>query len=511
MEDYKITYEILDYDKYNKRLSNIINNPLNKFPVTVHKPIGQSECGFDIEHYSIGNGPMHIVYMAGAHGNEIIGVDYITQLMENIALANGVYKDFDPEQFTLDFIPCQNPEGFFTTTYALNYIMKDMTVEEIEQFSKKYWASYREDDINVTGVNAIINFFCEKFAITQSRSELTKLFWHLSIDREITPQYITSFLSSSTNIDIKAIENLVNEKWTEKLKEKKSISPQKLHHKIFEGLSLECIPETDEKHCKLKETLRKIYSTNKFPIETLANFFANSSGVNLNDNNIYFYNEIKERTSSEGLIYANLRDNNLLKNVPGPVGMPSRSLDEPFEYTPENKALLDFLEQQDKKNENYAFFNIHGTGGLIYLYPVAEDDMEKAHTEVVTRNFSFLINNRLATEYARETGTEYQEKTGTYNPYKTMGYPDKISGVGDLLRKKYISSFILELSKMGGNPIAPYGDRIGNYNITMTSNMRANMKMLKTILAISHLYETSYTMKYDETGRVHYGETARRK
>ena len=85
-----------------------------------------------------------------------------------------------------------------------------------------------------------------------------------------------------------------------------------------------------------------------------------------------------------------------------------------------------------------------------------------------------------------------------------MGHPDRITGVGDVLRKKYLASFLLELSKMGGNPLAPYGDRKGNYFLTMTSNFRANAKMMETVLEVRHLYDMSYTMQYDG-GRVRYG------
>lgn len=511
MEEYKIRYEILDYNKYYSRLQQIVENPNNKFPITVHQPIGQTTCGFNIEHFSIGTGPMHIVYMGCAHGNEIISTDYVTQLMENIATSRGAYESFDPTQFTLDFIPCQNPEGFFTTTYALNSLMGKMSEEEIEKFSKKYWSYYREDDYNVVSVNAIIDFFCDEFAVHEAKDALKTLFWRVNRNKEITPLSLTAFLEKYSSVPTTAISHLVNEIWQSKLKDKQFIPSYKLHHKIFEGISFDCIPEIDEKHRRLKNALKRLYQNNNFPIETLANFFSNSQGVNLNDNNIYYYNELKAKMKESREIYANLRDNNLLKSIPGPIGAPNKSLDDPFEYAPENQALFDFLEKQDKKEENYAFFNIHGTGGLVYLYPIAEDDLSTAHTNGVTRDFTFLINNRLATEYTRETGREYEAQTGTFNPYKTMGYPTKISGVGDLLRKKYTSSFILELSKMGGNPIAPYGDRKGNFNITMTANMRANMKMLKTILAIRHLYEISYTMAYDEKGRVHYGETTRRK
>ena len=53
----------------------------------------------------------------------------------------------------------------------------------------------------------------------------------------------------------------------------------------------------------------------------------------------------------------------------------------------------------------------------------------------------------------------------------------KITGIGDLLREEYPYAFLLELSKMGGNPLGPYGD-INNYNLTMICNMEALMSLL---------------------------------
>ena len=132
MSNYEVKYEILDYNKFYNRLDNICTNPANKFKVERLTPIGQTKCGFDIEHFQIGNGPVHIVYMGGCHGNEIIGVDYVTQLMSNIALGLGEYENFDTNLYSIEFIPCQNPEGFFTTTYALSSYMKDMNDEELE-------------------------------------------------------------------------------------------------------------------------------------------------------------------------------------------------------------------------------------------------------------------------------------------------------------------------------------------------------------------------------------------
>lgn len=400
MENFDIKYEILDYDKFYKRLEETCNDKTNKYEITKQEPIGYTKCGFPIEHYKIGNGPKHIVYMGGAHGNEIISVDYVTQLMQNIAQGNGEFAQFNEEEFTIDFIPCQNPEGFFTTTYALKSIMGTMSEEEVEKFSKQYWSFYREDDQNVLKINAILSAFCEEFGLEAIKKELPFLFWKQSANKEISMNYIIAFLENLFPKNHEEISVYIQEKWLEHFQGKTAIPKEKKHHKIFESVSLDCIPEKDEAHRNLKAALTKLYQTGKFPIGTLANFFANASGVNLNDNNEYYFRELQQKIAKQGEVYASLRDNNLLKSVPGPVGVASENMEGDFEYTEENKALLSFLEKQER--ENYAFINCHGTGGVLYLYPVADNDMEKAHEEGVTRNFNFFVNGRIATEYTKK-------------------------------------------------------------------------------------------------------------
>lgn len=506
MNGYDISYEILDYNKLKSRLEGIMNNADNKYQVTKHEPIGKTACGFDIEHYSIGNGPKHIVYMGGMHSNEIIGVDYVTQLMKNLALGKGDFENFDPNLFTIDFIPCQNPEGYYTTTYALNSIMGNMSPEEIEDFSKKYYLSYRQDDRNVLGINNIIKSVCALCNTTERQNELIEVFWNTYRHTGYTEDMVLDFLTSNLQVEESTIKDTVVEVWN-KWMNKTEISAVKEHHQIFDGITLDCIPEIDEKHIALKQSLYELYKDGRFPLSTLANFFANSSGVNLNDNNEYYFNEVKGQMEQKGEVYATLRENNMLKSVPGPIGVPSANM-ESFEYAPENVALFNFLKKREEEHlDDYAFFNVHGTGGVIYIYPVYDVEKEDKNAP---RDFSFYINNRLSTEYTKATGEVYESVTGKNDPYKTVGHPNRITGVGDLLRKQYIASFVLELSKMGGNPLAPYGDRAGNYNLTMVSNFKACAKTMQTILEVSHLYDSSYKMTYDKAGRVTYEEGPRR-
>ena len=47
---------------------------------------------------------------------------------------------------------------------------------------------------------------------------------------------------------------------------------------------------------------------------------------------------------------------------------------------------------------------------------------------------------------------------------------------------------------MGGNPIAPYGDKSKNYFLTMISNFEANATLMNTILEMQHLYDITYSV-----------------
>ncbi len=508
MDDYKLDYEILNYSKYNDRLSRIVNNINNIYNVVKHEPIGYSSCGFPIDHFSIGEGDMHITYMGGAHGNEIISVDYVTQLMNNIALGN---CEFDPTLFTIDFIPCQNPEAFYTTTYALDFIMKDMNDEEIERFSKEYWKAFRQDDLNYLGVNYIIKSFLNDNDLSDWEAEIIDAFWakynRTNIDRVLISEFLISYFTEYRE----SIPDYVESKWKYKLGDLDVIDKEKHHQRMFNRVSIDCIPDIDIPHHRLIMKLKKIYNMRYFPESTLANFCANASGVNLNDNNEYYFEEFIKLIDAKGVVYAKSRYNNIIKSIPGPFGLPNRDMDGKFEYEPENVALFNYLESLEEKNQNYAFFNCHGTGGMIYVYPLWENDMVQAHKTGVDRDFSFYINGSLAGAYESATGNYYESVTGTYNPYKTMSYPGRITGLGDVLRKKYIASFVLELSKMGGNPIAPYGDRDGNYKYTMVSNMKAFNNLMETIKRLAHLYDSGYHMEYDAEGRVHYREIPRKR
>lgn len=63
-----------------------------------------------------------------------------------------------------------------------------------------------------------------------------------------------------------------------------------------------------------------MYRNNLFPNGSLANFYSNANGVNLNDNNPIYYKIMKEQISKYGKTLGNMRDNHITKSIKGPIG-----------------------------------------------------------------------------------------------------------------------------------------------------------------------------------------------
>ena len=405
-------FELLNYDKYHKRLENIINNAKNR--VTIHESIAKTNCGFDVEHYSIGNGPHHIVVVGGTHGCEIIGVDFVTKLMEEISLGRGEYKDIDLNYFTFDFFPLHNPEGFIISTSAVDTLIKDsMTGEEKEAKCKEYYLAFRQDDIN-------------------------------SIRKEHQDE-------------------------------------PKLHHKMFENVTWECIPE---KYKQLRENVKMMYEYYKFPNGSIIDWRSNGSGVELNANTPD--NQRFERVKNGEIEYGSLRYNTICQSFPGPMGVPSKDPIN-FKFEPENFSLFEFIANLHAKEEYYGMFTYHGTAGAIVYKPYNFSDFDYLYAEsgkLKERNYSEQINSMVANSY--QIDTTY--KTSGLSMVDNVG----LSGCGDLLRSVYPGVILVELSKMGGNSIAPYGDIFGNYRNVINNNLKAFASSLKTIQSLERLMYDSY-------------------
>lgn len=483
---YDINFQILNYELYHQFIQSILENKNNKYPIQSCNPIGYSSCGFPIEHYVIGSGTKEIVYMGGAHGNEIIGVDFLLQFMKNLALGNGAFQDFPSELFQIHFFPLQNPEGFFTTTYAIHEAMKD---HDEKKFCQDYYQKYRHANQMISSLHKIL----QECSSSISFDILKRNFWNYVGNHELSVDVLKKFLKDFASFkDIEQIDKL----WNRYFLPENILFPFD-YQKPFSHVTLDCIPNLTPSHSMLRNKLQTMYINYPFPNYTLSNFCANALGVNLNENNEPYFHEFHQLLAKEGNILVAPIYGSYSKSVPSPFGLPSET-DTHFTYAIENQAVLDFLEQ--RKASLYAFINCHSTGGMLYMNPVSNSK------ENLECDFSFYINNRIATEYLKEIQKSYQ-KYGVTDFYLGMGYPKKISGFGDVLRRKYPANFLLELSKAGGNPLGPYV--FPNYELTMKVNMDASQSLFPTILELEHLYEKTYRKSYNNLGRVHYEEGRR--
>ncbi len=460
--NYDVFYEILDYNKLHDRLDKIVHNPNNKFKVEECDDLGESSCGFPLKHYKIGKGKKHIIYFAGCHGNEIIGVDFITTLMHNLALGKGLFKNFKEDEYTIDFIPILNPEGFYTTTYALKSILNS-SCKDLEKYCHDYFLAYKEDDLNVKNINDLLKDICKELNYLDKSEKIINKFWHYFKNYDyLTKNNILNYFKLY-NVDHDKLRMILDDLII-KYFPSMNIPILKKHQMMLNNVSLNVIPSIDKNHQKLIDKLANIYKENLFPLSTLANFYANGNGVNLNDNNPYYYDIFKNRLEEEKDIYAKGRENNILISVKSPIGMPNYDMTKPFVYEKENVALFNFLTNLKNNNEYYLLFNCHGTGGLLYARCINNEEFSQKNIE-------------LANIYLDKIKEVYQ-KSNEDTIYNIMPKGNVITGVGDVLREEYPYAFLLELSKMGGNPIGPYGDKKNHY-LTMVSNMEALMSILK--------------------------------
>lgn len=255
----------------------------------------------------------------------------------------------------------------------------------------------------------------------------------------------------------------------------------KLHHKLFEKTTWECIPE---EYKQLRENVKKMYDYYKFPQGSIIDWRSNGSGVELNGNSPD--NQRFERIKNGEIEYGTLRYNTICQSFPGPLGVPSSNPIK-FEFEPENINLFDYIANLHLKEEYYGMFTYHGTAGAIVYRPYNFSDFDYLYAEngdLKKRTYSEQVNSIIANNYSLDT------------KYKTSGVDitDRVglSGCGDLLRSVYPGVILIELSKMGGNPISPYGDIFGNYRNVIIDNLKAFASSLKIIQSLERLMYDSY-------------------
>lgn len=432
---------ILDYDQVLEKAENLVTNT----KIKKGERIGETTTGIPIEQYILGDGKYHIVIFGAMHGSEIISTDVVLRQMEELA----TNQELDLDELTIHFIPVLNPEGYIITTSALRTkIPRKMNNLEAEKISKEYWKAFREDDQEAIRINKIEDPEEKKNALAESRK-----------------------------------------------KEKK-------HQHMFEDADYTCIPD---KYSELKQRIKRFLEQKDkdgkyvLPRGAMIDWSANGNGVDINANSIHNPKIEKIRdihNGKEGVeeVYNNLRYNNLSTLRPGPIGCPTKGSE--YEKEPETEAIEQFLGKLNKTGNLCAYFNNHSSGGMLY----SKIDVGEAHEFNENAGMYEIYNSALAEQYARFTGNKelkkarefsklksYSGRDSEYEAYQIQTGAKGHTSTNDMLRFLIPGDILVENSKMGGNPSAPYGDLKGNYYKTVKRNIEA---LTKTIVKIPQAFET---------------------
>ena len=248
---------------------------------------------------------------------------------------------------------------------------------------------------------------------------------------------------------------------------------QKLHQKMFENATYECIPE---KYPELRAKIKEIYSNPEVPRGSIVVHRGNGSGMETNRSTLY-----RALLSENASSYGPNRYNNININIPGPLGVaPSK------EDLVENKFLRGLIDKLYNEGKYAGSIIYHGTGGMIYSKVsnddevLIEDDLSDEY--IKSKYVKNVINRVLARKYKEDTRyltPNGQEKTG----YRIVNDPS-LKDQDERLRLDYPGVLLIELSYMGGNPIGPLGDKENNYIPTMEHNLIATANFFKQCKAL---------------------------
>lgn len=222
-----------------------------------------------------------------------------------------------------------------------------------------------------------------------------------------------------------------------------------------------------DKHQKLKENIRKLYQKYKYPKGTMIQWSSNGSGIDLNANieNPRYLDEVINKID----IYNELRLNTIKKNVPGPVGCPTRG--KTFKYEKENIALWNFYADLVKNKKVIGSLIYHSCGGkIVYLDKL--DEINPWNKDYDERYFAY--NKEVASKYKEITGYDF--------------WPNVHHKIFDTkLKTLVLGTLLIELATIRSNPLSQFIDRNNQYADTMDLNMKALNPVFNAMLEQYHI------------------------
>lgn len=239
----------------------------------------------------------------------------------------------------------------------------------------------------------------------------------------------------------------------------------KKHQKFFDGIDYNCIPD---KYKGIKNAVKNIYDKYEdLPKYSVHIWSANADGIDIQAN-CRFNNKSQRIQNGEVIYKDNTRQSNIQISHPGPVNCPF-DREQGFSLTNEMIAITNLLDSYYKEGTLAGYYNYHSTGGLIYQRPPIDSTRVVNDEELLwNRTVSNYVISRL---YSDKTYKDIDKKEQT--KYRVLKGGETLSSSNDVFKIKYPVDILIELSGMGGNPIAPYGDLNNNYVNLINSNIDA--------------------------------------
>ena len=278
---------------------------------------------------------------------------------------------------------------------------------------------------------------------------------------------------------------------------------EKEHLSMFKNIDYTCIPH---KYESIRKNLKMIFEKYPdLPKNCLHIWSANANGIDVQANSSY-NPKIFRILNDEDIYMETKRHNNLNISHPGPINCPFDK-EKGYKVEKETAAISNLLDSLQKDGKLFAYLNYHSTGGLIFQRPAIIPEKMNIDKE------NFLKKQTVNYMFAKT----YQDKT-----YKNAGFDEngnnksdnskyiiyikesKATSSNDIFRLEYPQNLLIELSGMGGNPIAPYGDIKGNYANTINSNLDAIKYTLNVASIAQMIAEASYQVINKNETKVDY-------
>lgn len=473
-------YQKLNYQNYQKNIKELLKKKELKDLGIQKTTLAKTKYLYDIDCITIGKGKKELFLVGGTHGSEPIGTDYLLNFINTLP----TLEEFDPNHFKLIILPLQNPEGFDISSNTL----RNIHFSNFQESAYEYYLRYRTDSIILKALQSL-NQFMETTSEYQSTEQWINSFqtfiqttptWkhlssplvmpnitflneqinhlnHIKEEKELKIKLLTLLNQTikqlkKENIHDQFLEFFLNELkigfskkelWTKTQNE----DQKRLYQQMFESISFDGLANP-----KLVIEIEEMYQKYHHPKGSQIGHDATGSGVNLNANNDR--NPGLTAIKENHIIYGNHVKSNIKNYHPGPLGSPT---EDPyhFQFSIENQVLETLIQTSYQKNTYLATLLFHGTGGLIYYKPY-QGLMKKQNYQEF-----YPYNQELANIYSKQTDYRLLEESST-------------TGYGDYLRRTYPGVLLIELSKMGGNPIGPYGDKNNIYQVFHDNNEAMN-------------------------------------